>query len=67
MSVVVEDGYLVERFSGGRLRKAQIVAERPEGASHSLSVTTEDGQKYRTGWFYAPGIRQGRAVAWPAT
>lgn len=68
MTVTIEDGYLIERFSrSGRVRRrARIVPIRPETTKYDTSVTTEDGQKYITGWVYPPGIRQGRAVAWPA-
>lgn len=68
MAVVIEDGFLVERFSrsGRVLRKAQIVPKQPKGTLYNLSVVTEDGQRFRTGWVYPPGVRQGRAVAWPA-
>jgi len=67
MAVVIEGEYLVERYGSGRIRRrAQIVPARPGGTRYDASVTTEDGRKYITGWLYPPGIRQGRAVAWPA-
>lgn len=68
MAVTIEDGYLIERFSrSGRVRRrARIVPIRPEVTRYDVSVTTEDGQRYITGWVYPPGIRQGHAVAWPA-
>jgi hypothetical protein len=67
MAVTIEDGYLVERFSrSGRVRRrARIVPVRPVVTKYDVSVTTEDGQRYITGWVYPPGIRQGHAVAWP--
>lgn len=68
MNVVIKGDFLVERFtSDGQVRRrARLVPERPEGAKRDLPLTAEDGRTYITGWVYAPGIRQGRAVAWVA-
>jgi hypothetical protein len=66
VTVAIKGDFLVERFASDVQvrRRARIVPEQPKGAKRSHLITAEDGRKYVTGWVYAPGIRQGRAVAW---
>lgn len=60
--------FLVERFPGvGPNRKvARIVSDQPEEGRLRVSRTVQaGGRRYTVAFHFPPGIRQGRAIAWP--
>lgn len=67
MTLHIRNGFLVEVFGGGRApRRARIVAAQPEeGRIRHNGTTRAGGRRYALAFHFAPGINQGRAVAWP--
>lgn len=60
--------FLVERFPGAgpNRRVARIVSSQPEERRLRMSRTVQAGGRRYTAAFHSPpGIRQGRAIAWP--
>jgi hypothetical protein len=67
MSLAIRDGFLVETFprSGRVHRRARLLPQAPEGTVKRDAPVTVDGCQYEVAFHFVPGVRQGRAVAWP--
>lgn len=66
--ISTSDGFLVERFPGvgPNRRVARIVDSQPEEGRLRVSRTVQaGGRRYTVAFHFPPGIRQGRAIAWP--
>jgi hypothetical protein len=62
----VRKGFLVERFGGGVERRARLIeVQPPEGTVKFQGATRIGGKRYVVAFHFPPGIKQGRAVAWP--
>lgn len=67
MPLKIEDGFLVETFprSSRVHRLARLAKSRPKGRVQMDLAVTVDETRYAVGFHFEPGVRQGRAVAWP--
>lgn len=67
MTLAIRDGFLVETFprSGRVHRRARLLQQAPEGHTQRDAPVTVDGCQYEVAFLFEPGVRQGRAVAWP--
>ena len=67
MAIQIKGNFVVETYpqSGETRRRARLVESQPGGQLQREAPVTVDGVRYAVAFHFPPGIRQGRAVAWP--
>lgn len=67
MVIQIRGDFVVETYpqSSEVRRRARLLDSEPAGRLLPEAPVTVNGIRYAVAYHFAPGIRQGRAVAWP--